>query len=74
MIGYHKWYCVGCESKQLISKKLKFQFLSYKPPQTIAFEVYYSLSGAILLWVSKLGRGSMYCDGRNLVSMFYLNL
>ena len=34
-----KWYCVCFESMQLIFLELKFQFLSYRPSQTIALEV-----------------------------------
>ena len=36
---FSKRYCVGGESKQLIFVKLKLQFLSSKPSQTIGLEV-----------------------------------
>ena len=36
---FFRRYCVGCESKQPIFLKLKLQFLSCKPRQTIGLEV-----------------------------------
>ena len=52
---YFCMFCVGCESKQFFLK-LKLQFLSYKPSQTIGVEVQYGLCGGISRWVSNVGQ------------------